>query len=127
MITRLRTSKESKERLQRLNSVLRFSSNAVIMRYALARSINTDKNIYNDPDAIVPDTSGFEITRNTLFGENEVIYRVLMMKCCNSDEDFFPKLTNMHLERGLKLLERDYKMAGNKEKFIKNYIRKLDE
>ena len=126
MITRLRTSKESKERLQRLSAVLRFSSNAVIMRYALARSINLDDNVYNDPDAKVNNTSGFEITRSTLFGENEIIYRVLMKNDYTDDESFFPTLTNMHLERGLKLLERDYKLAGNKEKFIKNCIKKLD-
>lgn len=41
--------------------------------------------------------------------------------------NFFPKLTNMHIERGLKLMERDYKYAGNKEKFIKNHIKKIDE
>jgi hypothetical protein len=38
------------------------------------------------------------------------------------DETFFPVLTNMHIERGLKMLEREYKFAGNKEKFIKNII-----
>lgn len=126
MITRLRTSKESKERLQRLSAVLRFSSNAVIMRYALARSINLDGSIFDDPDAVVNNTSGFEITRNTLFGNNEIIYRLLMNNDIKEDDDFFPLLTNMHLERGLKLLERDYKRAGNKEKFIKAYIRKLE-
>ena len=49
MITRLRTSKEAKEILIRLNSSLRLSSNAILLRYAISRSIQTNKNVINDP------------------------------------------------------------------------------
>lgn len=127
MITRLRTSKESKEILLSLNAALRMSSYAVILRYAIARSLQSKKDIYNDPDSEVLNTSGFEITRKTLFGDNEVVYKLLMNAQDLEDEQFFPKLVNMHIERGLKIMERDYKMAGNKEKFIKNYINKIEE
>ena len=127
MITRLRTSKISKERLLSLSAVLRFSNNGVILRYALARSLSLDDDIYSDMDSLVTDTTGFEITRNTLFGENEIIYKLLMRAENIEDEEFFPKLTNMHIERGLKLLERDYKLAGNKDKFIKSCIDKIQE
>lgn len=124
MITRLKTSKLSKERLENLNSVLKMSSNAIILRYAIARSIECEINIYEDPDAEVLDNSGFEITRATLFGDNEVLYKALFgISYIDKDETFFPTLTNMHIERGLKILERDYKYAGNKEKFIKNMIK----
>ena len=126
MVTRLKTSKISKERLENLNTVLRMSSNAIILRYAIAKSIECDKNIFEDPDAEVLDNSGFEITRQTLFGENEILYKTLFgISYKDKDELFFPTLTNMHIERGLKILERDYKFAGNKEKFIKNIISKI--
>lgn len=126
MITRLKTSKLSKERLEGLNSVLRMSSNAVILRYAIAKSLECEKDINNDPDAEVLDNSGFEITRQTLFGENEILYKTLFgVSYTDKDELFFPTLTNMHIERGLKILEREYRYAGNKEKFIKNIINKL--
>ena len=126
MVTRLKTSKIAKERLENLNSVLRMSSNAVILRYAIATSLECEKDINTDPDAQVLDNSGFEITRQTLYGENEVLYRVLFgISYKDKDELFFPILTNMHIERGLKLLEKDYKFAGNKDKFIKNIISKL--
>ena len=126
MITRLRTSKASKERLQHLSSVLRFSNNGVILRYALGRSIRVDEDITADVDSLAADTSGFEITRSTLFGDNEILYKLAMGAENLEDEEFFPKLTNMHIERGLKLLERDYKRAGNKEKFIKSLINSLE-
>lgn len=127
MITRLRTSKESKDILLSLNSVLRMSSYAIILRYAIARSLQSKKDINVDPDSTILNNSGFEITRKTLFGDNEVLYKVLMGAENLDDEVFFPKLTNMHIERGLKIMERDYKLAGNKEKFIKNYINKIED
>ena len=126
MITRLRTSKESKERLLRLSAALRFSNNAIVLRYALIKSLQCDKDIYEDPAGKVNDTSGFEITRSTLFGSNEIIFKILSDAENIEDEEFFPKLINMHLERGLKLLDRDYQLAGNKDKLIRNYINMLD-
>lgn len=127
MQTRLRTSKEAKEILLALNSALRMSSNAIILRYAIIRSIQADKKIEEDSDAKVMNNSGFEITRNTLFGDKEIVYKLLLNGNQMDDEEFFPKLVNMHIERGLKIMERDYKLAGNKEKFIKNYISKIEE
>lgn len=126
MVTRLKTSKIAKERLENLNAVLRMSNNAIILRYAIARSIQCEKNILDDPDGDVVDNSGFEITRQTLFGENETLYKVLFgVAYSEDDEIFFPFLTNKHIERGLKIIERDYKFAGNKEKFIKNLINSM--
>lgn len=126
MIVRMKTSRESKERMEALNRVLKFSSNAILLRYALALSINYEIDIYNDKLAEVSNNSGFEINRVTLFGENELAYK-LMMGVTNSDDDevFFPHLTNKHIERGLILLEREYKIAGNKEKLINNLINRL--
>ncbi len=126
MVTRLRTSKIAKERLENLNAVLRMSNNAVILRYAIAKSIVCDKNIYEDQDAKVLDNSGFEITRQTLYGDMEILFKSLFGVTYKDEDDlFFPTLTNMHIERGLKILDKEYKFAGNKEKFIKNIINNL--
>ena len=127
MIIRLRTSKESKERLENLNRVLRMSSNAVILRYALAKSINENIPVEEDEASVVSNNSGFEINRVTLFGDNEIVYRLLMgVTDISDDEKFFPYLTNRHIERGLKILEREYKLAGNRDKFILNLVDKIE-
>ena len=68
-----------------------------------------------------------QITRSTLFGNKEIIYKLLLNAEKLDDYDFFPKLVNMHIERGLKIMDKDYRLAGNKEKFIKNYISKIEE
>jgi DNA sulfur modification protein DndE len=127
MINRLKTSKESKERLENLNRVLRMSSNAVILKYAISRSLSEESDVSLDITAQITNNSGFEISRSTLYGEDEIIYKLLMgVTKDDSDEKFFPQLTNMHIERGLRLLERDYKFAGNKEKFIFNIIKDVE-
>ena len=114
--------------MEALSRVLRFSSNAVLLRYAIARSILADKDIKTDPDGTYIDSSGFEIPRSTLFGENEAVFKYCMgVKSSDPDDLFFPNLTALHIERGLKLLERDYKFAGNKDKFIKNIASKIEE
>lgn len=125
MINRLKTSKEAKERLERLNNYLKLSNNAIILRFALAKSISCENNIEEDKDAVINDNYGFEISRHTLFNENETLFKILMNCLNDDDEKFFPYLTNKHIERGLKLLEREYKFAGNKDKFIINLINKL--
>lgn len=127
MITRLRTSREAKERLVNLNALLRMSSYAIILRYAIIRSLQDKKDIYSDIESEVLNNGGFEITRKTLYGDNEIVYKVLMNAQNLDDETFFPTLTNMHIERGLKIMERDYKLSGNKDKFFKNYIKKIEE
>lgn len=127
MQTRLRTSKESKEILVSLNSLLKMSNNAIILRYAMIRSIQDPLPIDKDPNSEVKNNAGFEISRTTLFGENEIIYKFLMNAITLDDDIFFPKLVNQHIERGLKIVDRDYKLAGNKEKFIKNYINVIEE
>lgn len=124
MVVRLKTSKEARIILDNLNRVLRMSNNAVILRFAISKSIMHEVPIEEDPISEVHNNSGFEINRNTLYGENEIIYK-LSMDCIEDDERFFPYLTNRHIERGLKLLDREYKLAGNKDKFITNIVAKL--
>ena len=124
MINRLRTSKEAKNILEQLNGYLNMSSNAIVLRYAMALSLLHPINIKDDDSVIIKDTSGFEITRQTLFGNNETVYKALMGATTLDDSEFFPNLTNLHIQRGLNLLLNEYKYCGNKEKTLKELIRK---
>ncbi len=113
--------------MEALNRVLHFSSNAALFRLAIAKSIMAKKDIRGDKDGMSADSAGFEIPRSTLFGENESLYKYAMgIRKKDSDEFFFPTLTLMHIERGLKIIEREYKLAGNKDKFLLGTINKLE-
>lgn len=56
------------------------------------------------------DTEGFELNRQTIFGEYEGLFKALLAmekKSPLSDEDFFPILVKAHLDRGAKLLKNE--------------------
>ena len=53
---------------------------------------------------------GLELNRQTIFGEHEAVFKavfVLEKRIHLDDEEFFPKLTKAHLDRGAKLLQNE--------------------
>jgi DNA sulfur modification protein DndE len=117
---RLKTSKETGERLVALQATTGLSWN-ILSRLALSLSLR-DPSI---PD-LVENKSGVEIHRNAMTGENDYIYKALIRQHAQrniSDEEYFPDLFNAHLERGIILLENEYKHAGNYDKFLQNLLR----
>ena len=89
MIVRLKTSKEARIILDNLNRVLRMSNNAVILRFAISKSIMHEVPIEEDPISEVHNNSGFEINRNTLYGENERIFYSRLFDNGRSPNRFF--------------------------------------
>lgn len=117
---RLKTSKESGEKLVNLQATTGLTWN-VLSRIAVALSIN-------DPTMpeLVENKSGVEIHRNAMTGENDYIYKALIRQHAMRnvpDEEYFPDLFNAHLERGISLLDNEYKHAGNYEKLLQNLIK----
>lgn len=56
------------------------------------------------------DTDGLELNRQTIFGEYEGLFKVLLAmekKASLSDEEFFPTLVKAHLDRGARLLKNE--------------------
>lgn len=118
---RLRTSKKVEKHLKYLQSVTNLSPN-ILARVAVSLSLLDpslpDKNLIKDPD-------GLEISRSTLTGEYDYVYKALMTQHAKkeiSDTFYFPTLFNLHLERGIVLLVNEYKHAGNYDRFITNLI-----
>lgn len=117
---RLKTSKETGERLVSLQASTGLTWN-ILSRLALALSLK----IQEIPQ-LVENKSGVEIHRNAMTGENDYIYKALIRQHAQrniKDEEYFPDLFNAHLERGIILLENEYKHAGNYEKLLQNLIR----
>jgi DNA sulfur modification protein DndE len=123
MSNRLKISKTTSDKLVVLQSPTNFSRN-VLVRLAIGLSLQ-------DPSmpALVNDksTGGFEIDRFILTGSYDLIYKTLITQHANrelTDDEYFPALFNAHLERGIVLLENEYKHAGNAEKFMINLLLK---
>ncbi|GAB1786114.1 DNA sulfur modification protein DndE [Priestia megaterium] len=117
---RLKTSKETGERLVSLQSTTGLTWN-ILSRLALALSLR-DPSMPN----LVENKSGVDINRNAMTGEHDYIYKALIRQHAQrnvSDEEYFPDLFNAHLERGIVLLENEYKHARNYDKLLLNLLK----
>lgn len=118
---RLRTSKEAEKRIKNLQVTTNLTPN-ILVRLAVGLSL---RNKHIPEMDIVKDFNGIEFNRNTLTGEFDYIYKALITQHAQrevTDEEFFPGLFNAHLERGIRLLENEYKHAGNLEKLQINLL-----
>ncbi|MGG3158439.1 DNA sulfur modification protein DndE [Priestia megaterium] len=117
---RLKTSKETGERLVSLQATTSLTWN-ILSRLALALSLR-DPSMPN----LVENKSGVDINRNAMTGEHDYIYKALIRQHAQrnvSDEEYFPDLFNAHLERGIVLLENEYKHARNYDKLLLNLLK----
>lgn len=122
---RLKTSKLTADRLKALQNSTGLTPN-ILARFAVILSIREKQPL----EPIVRDTAGQEFNRHTLTGKYDFIFKALIAQCEGreiSDEEYFPGLFNAHLERGLYLLENEYKYAGNYPKMIMNLIDQIPE
>ena len=129
MNLRLKTSVSTETKLNELQTMLQVSSKAAVMRLAIGISLKID----GDPRIIdgaiikydVHNQAGADYNRFTIFGDDELMYKILMKQHLNNnipDDVFFPWLTNAHIDRGIKELYADYKLTNNKIKYIQKII-----
>lgn len=117
---RLKTSQGTGEILKSLQNSTGLTWN-VLSRIAVSLSLN-DPNMPNE----VPDTAGVEIHRNTMTGEYDYVYKALIRQHAGyhvPEEEYFPNLFNNHIERGIRMLESDYKLHGSYEKLLSNLLK----
>jgi DNA sulfur modification protein DndE len=120
---RLKTSKDTGDKLVSLQSSTGLTWN-ILSRIAVSLSLREP----SIPE-MVENKSGVDIHRNAMTGENDYIYKALIRQHAQkniSDEEYFPDLFNAHLERGITLLDNEYKHAKNYDKLLQNLL-KLDK
>lgn len=122
MNTRLKTSKNTDIKLEEMHKTLRFSSKAVLARIAIGISLQQKGDPRLQDKHRVKDVSGFEFGRNTLTGDLDDIYKILVIEHLGkriSEEEYFPLLLNAHIERGTNIMYSEFKLRSNKQNFIK--------
>ncbi|MDV2884686.1 DNA sulfur modification protein DndE [Alkalihalophilus pseudofirmus] len=118
---RLKTSSYVADKLKQLHSSTNLTPN-ILARIAVSLSLK-QKSI---PPVPPSESSGLEFNRNTLTGDQDYLYHVLVAQHAKkeiTDSEFFPDLFNAHLERGTRILTGEYQHAGNYDKFILNLLR----
>ncbi|WNR45134.1 DNA sulfur modification protein DndE [Paenibacillus roseipurpureus] len=114
----LKTSKYTAEALKQLQSSTNITPN-ILIRYAVALSLKNSEPV---SPAGKEALDGLALNRNTVTGEFDYIFHALIaqhLKREITDEEYFPGLFNAHLERGIRLLSGEYKMAKNSEGFFR--------
>lgn len=112
MIYKLRTSKETLDIFESIGKTQGLQPFA-LSKIAIALSIHKGT---LEPADFKTGTEGLELNRQTIFGEYDVLFKSLVAMSNGeelSDEEFFPKYTKAHLDRGAKLLSNEMRYGMN--------------
>lgn len=115
MKNRLKTSKQTEEILNEFEFKFGLPRN-IVLRFAISLSLSNDIQEIQLPR----DSLGLELTRSTLTGEYDAIFKGLISikKEKQIDDDEFFKEMKYHSDRGIILLKNMYNFEGNFEKMI---------
>ena len=103
---KLRTSKNTKHIFEAVGSAQGLQP-FVLSKIAIALSIRAGELSEND---FMTDNEGLELNRQTIFGEYEDLFKALMTmekKAELSEQEFFPRLVKVHLDRGARMLKNE--------------------
>jgi len=67
------------------------------------------------------DTNGLELNRQTITGEYDVYFKVLVEQAAGrqlTENEYFPQYLKAHIDRGALILESKFKHAGNLDRYI---------
>ena len=104
MTNKLHTSVQTQENFFALGQSLGLQP-YILSKLAIALSIRQGKLKKADYET---DNNGLELSRQTIFGDHDLIFKTLIINCENKamcEEDYFPGAVKAHLDRGAKLLE----------------------
>ena len=107
MISKLHTSIETKKIYRDLSQSLGLQP-YILAKISIALSVR--KGLLSDED-FQSDNDGLELSRTTIFGEYDTVYRAIITAQYNNylyEDEFFPKIVKAHIDRGAKIL-RDEK------------------
>lgn len=117
----IRTSKYVAESLKQLHSSTNITPN-ILIRYAVSMSLRNPEQV----QVIAKEASdGLTLHRTTVTGDYDYVYFSLITQHAGrviTDEEYFPGLLNAHLERGIRLLNGEYKAASNSERFFRTLM-----
>ena len=116
MIFRLKTSKQTQEIFQELESRTNYKPYTLV-KHAIAWSLK-EKTSVQDFES---DSEGLDLNRQTITGDNEAYFKTMIELVEGRylpEEEYFPKYVKAHIDRGSKLLLDMYNHAGSVDKYV---------
>ena len=117
---KLKTSKETMKIFIDLGNSLHLQP-YILSKISIALSLKCNE-ILGEKDFLT-DNEGIELTRQTITGEYDELFKALIISNNNEkldDDQYFPKYIKAHLDRGAKILYSQYRY--NPSNFYKNVI-----
>lgn len=118
---RLKTSRKTMENFEYLESKMRLQPFA-LSKIAIMLSLKDSESIDNIKDE---DQKGLELNRQTIMGDYDEIFKCLIekdLKKSLTDDEYFPRYTKKHLDRGAEILRKKYDYSGNYERLFKSLV-----
>lgn len=120
MIFRLKTSKRTQEIFEELESRTNYKPYTLV-KHAIAWSLKENTSV----EDYVSDSDGLDLNRQTITGENEAYFKVLIEQVEGrylKEEEYFPKYIKAHIDRGSALLLDMYNHAGSMDRYIQQVL-----
>jgi DNA sulfur modification protein DndE len=122
MGNRLTTSQKTKEIFEELTARTNLKPFA-LSKIAIALSLANEEPIETYE---IDKSEGLQLHRQTVTAQYDAIYKALMEQHANKsldDDEYFPKHTKLHLDRGAEILKNKYNYSKNLENFINQMIK----
>ena len=112
MIFKLKTSKETMKCFEEIGAGVHLQPFA-LCKIAIALSLRSTEAIEED---LKTNNDGLELNRQTITGEYDDLFKALITSYAGraiSDEEYFPKLMKIHIDRGARYLHAEYLYAND--------------
>lgn len=123
MKTKLNTSKNAEDILKSIRSRFDLRPN-IICRLAITLSLKE-----KDSPSMVKDSSGKEFNRITLTGDDDLLFRELIKQHEGeyiTDDEYMETYLKAHIERGLKILQKNIQQSKSFDNYLINLIKNGD-
>lgn len=120
MLFRLRTSKRTQEIFEELEKRTNYRPYTLV-KHAIAWSIKENTSVAD----YASDSDGLDLNRQTITGENDVYFKVLIEQVEGrylSEEEYFPNYVKAHIDRGSELLLDMFNHAGSVDKYVQQVL-----
>ena len=116
MVFKLKTSAKTEKIFEELGRRTNLKPYTLV-KHAIAWSVKDGTSV----DDYHSDTDGLELNRQTITGEYDIYFKVLIEQAAGrqlSEDEYFPKYLKAHIDRGALILESRYKHAGSLDRYI---------
>lgn len=122
---KLKTSTQTKEIFEELGSRMNLKPFA-LCKLAISMSLSDSESIESYENI---DNNGLELNRQTITNQYDTLFKTLFEQHIGrhlSDNEYFPNLVKLHIDRGAIMLKNRYNYSSNLEHFITQIIQEYN-